>query len=141
MKNQKIKEANQEFRSCFELKRLCGKAYTSWAVMQAFFGSKKNADECLARLQELRPNFNELYFVKGIVDEKAGDNQAAAKNFRKAIELYPHNSSPYIHLLQSPEFKIDINKKDRTMQKLGGELPSISSCCYGTWKRKLSHCR
>lgn len=111
MKNQKIKEANQEFRSCFELKRLCGKAYTSWAVMQAFFGSKKNADECLARLQELRPNFNELYFVKGIVDEKAGDNQAAAKNFRKAIELYPHNSSPYIHLLQSPEFKIDINKK------------------------------
>lgn len=111
MKNGKIKEARQEFRLCFALRRLCGKAYTSWAVMEAFFGSKTSAEICLNRLQQLRPNFNELYFVKGIVDEKSGNYQNAVNAFNKAIELYPHNSTPYIHLLQSQEIKNDQAKR------------------------------
>lgn len=103
MKQQKIEKAKEAFLESFKCKRLNSQIHTHWAVMQAFFGSANLAFACLDHLEKLRPNSSEMYFVRGIVCEKTGRLKEASECFHKALKLNPHNSSPYIHLLQSKE--------------------------------------
>lgn len=123
MKQHKIKEADLEFKKCFESRRLIGRAFTNWAILESFFGNKAEAKKCLAYLQNLRPNSNELYFVRGIIEENNGESDKASADFKHSIELYPHNSSPYIHLLQSKEYKSDSSKRIELCRKWSLNCP------------------
>lgn len=100
MKLQKVKEADREFRQSFLCRRLISKAYTHWAVMQSFFGSKKDADSCLDYVLRLRPGGSEVFFVKGIIETQKNEPGKAKAAFESAIALNPYNSGPYLHLLQ-----------------------------------------
>jgi Flp pilus assembly protein TadD len=100
MKNQKLKEADREFRQCFACRRLLSMAYSNWAVMEAFFGSQTRAEDCLDYALLLRPSSFDLAFARGVLAEKAGKLDRASSEFERAVALNPYNNSPYIHLLQ-----------------------------------------
>lgn len=99
VKEQKIKEADAEFRQCFACKRMLSMAYTNWSVMEAFFGSDENARDCIAHALLIRPNSSEFWFARGVIQEKEGKAEQAGEAYEKSIALYPYNSSAYVHLL------------------------------------------
>lgn len=112
MKQQKMKEADYQFNQCFENKRLLSCAFTSWAVKESFFGSSKQAHRAVEYVQSLRPNASESYLVNGILFERENRAKDAIASFHKALQLNPHNSAVYQHLLETQEYADTTKRKE-----------------------------
>jgi tetratricopeptide (TPR) repeat protein len=74
--------------------------YTQIGMIHGKLGQREEALRALERAQSLDPRYEMTYFYRGHVYAVAGEFEKAAREYRKALELNPHNEAARAALLR-----------------------------------------
>jgi tetratricopeptide (TPR) repeat protein len=74
--------------------------YTQIGMIHGKLGQREEALRALERAQKLDPRYEMTYFYRGHVYAVAGEFEKAAREYRKALELNPHNEAARAALLR-----------------------------------------
>jgi tetratricopeptide (TPR) repeat protein len=76
--------------------------YTQIAMIHGKLGRREEALRALERAETLDPRYDMTYFYRGNVYAVAGEFEKAVQEYRRALELNPHNEAARAALLRLP---------------------------------------